>query len=547
MAGQNDVNLPIFSGMTHRHPDPGGRISRENATMSQPRILVVHPDASSLSLLSSMLKSLGHVIDEAATDRVAVRQMERGGIDLILACTDPSDPEALELLTYVRRKHRQVPVILLFPSPSPERAKEALRLGALSVLRYPVPATELRAAVTQALGTVARTPVESIVTHGPVPANHAAQVEAPTTVGTPPAARVSHSGFASLAVHEFPVHATPAGRAERMATDLGLIGTEPCLRLAIEMAGAIAPARTPALIVGERGTGKTLLARAVHALGSRNDQPFVTVDCAAMSDAMNGAERVAGSRMGPGSSFDWASKLAQAQGGTLFLNEVAALSEDLQLVLLRSLQDQEHFQLQSPHAGASRGDVRFLMSTSENLVALVEQARFRQDLYYRASVVCLKLPPLRHRGGDIEQLAEYFRARFSLEFGKNVLGFTRDAIEVLGKHDWPGNVRELEGVIQRGVALCQGTRITSGHLSPSLCQTRASRANGLASRPHVPLNIRPLKEALEEPEKRIIIQALQALSWNRQETARVLDINRTTLYKKMKKYGLLVDEPIWVN
>ena len=124
--------------------------------MSRPRILIVHPDPPSLALLSSMLRSLGHEIDEAANDRVAVRQMERGGVDMVLAGADPGDPEALELLSYVRRKHRQVPVILLFPTPNPERTREALRLGALSVLRYPVPATELRAAVTQALGTIAR-------------------------------------------------------------------------------------------------------------------------------------------------------------------------------------------------------------------------------------------------------------------------------------------------------------------------------------------------------------------------------------------------------
>ncbi len=187
------------------------------------------------------------------------------------------------------------------------------------------------------------------------------------------------------------------------------------------------------------------------------------------------------------------------------------------------------------------------MSTGENLLSLVEQGKFRQDLYHRISVVCLKLPPLRHRGTDIEELAEYFRARYAVEFGKNVVGFTRDALDVLNKHDWPGNVRELEGVIQRGVVLCQGTRITSGHLSPSLGHGRSARAQAMMSRHLVPMSIRPLKEALEEPEKRIIIQALQALNWNRQETARVLDINRTTLYKKMKKYGLLVDGPIWVN
>lgn len=521
--------------------------------MSQPRILIVHPEESSLALLSSMLKSLGHVIDEAANDRVAVKQLERGGIDMVLAGVDPADPEALELLSYVRRKHRQVPAILLFSAPHPERTKEALRQGALSVLRYPVPATELRAAVTQALAAVQRPVYESQVFQ------QANAAPAYSYSGNGAGNGSSHFG-ASTNGHSTPGHnatngqssaspATPSGRQEPGHRELGVVGADHCLRLAMEMAATIAPWRTPVLIIGEHGTGKALIARAIHGMGSRSDQPFVTVDCAALSEATSERDRMASQSSGaiPGSmnepGFDWASKLAQAQGGTLFLNDVAALSDSLQHQLLQVLQEREH----EPHNGGGYSDVRVLMSASEHLVSLVEQAKFRQDLYHRASVVCLKLPPLRHRGGDVEQLAEFFRARFSLEYGKNVIGFTRDALDILQKHDWPGNVRELEGVIQRGVALCQGTRITSGHISPSLCHPRSSRVNPLTQRTSVPLNIRPLKEALEEPEKRIIIQALQALNWNRQETARVLDINRTTLYKKMKKYGLLVDEPIWVN
>jgi two-component system response regulator HydG len=511
--------------------------------MSQPRILIVHPDPSSLALLTSMLKSLGHVIEEAANDRVAVRLMERGGIDMILAGVDAADPEALELLTYLRRKHRQVPVILLFPTPNPERTKEALRLGALSVLRYPVPATELRAAVTQALGSVPQRPAEPSAA-GFVPAF--ASATGSSNHAYPPADHSqgqSHLPSYAAALGASVANGSGPSKADQHARELGVLGSDPSLRQAIELASTIASARTPVLILGERGTGKALLARVIHNLGSRHDQPFVSVDCAALSEATAERERAAKGLApvllnDPG--FDWATKLGQAAGGTLFLNDVAALSESLQLQLVRALQDREY-------EHGSNGDVRFLMSTGENLAALVEQAKFRQDLYHRVSVICLKLPPLRARGTDAEQLAEFFRSRFSLEFGKNVVGFTRDALDILNKHDWPGNIRELEGVIQRGVALCQGTRITSGHLSPSLCHPRASRMGGLASRQHVPTNIRPLKEALEEPEKRIIIQALQALNWNRQETARVLDINRTTLYKKMKKYGLLVDEPIWVN
>jgi two-component system response regulator HydG len=394
--------------------------------------------------------------------------------------------------------------------------------------------------VTQAIGAVHRVSQEAQPAHIPPAVPSAAN--GGFVAGTGPAHAPIVSG------HSNGRGAIAHSSAEQLARELGVIGGDPCLRLAVETAATIAPTWTPVLIVGERGTGKALLARVIHAMGSRGDQPFVTVDGSALTEATLQRERTTigagGQPPRPDSSFDWSSKLVQAQGGTLFLNDLSALSDGLQLLLFRALQDRGN----EAHAGyAPHADVRFLMSSGENLISLVEQAKFRQDLYHRASVVCLRLPPLRHRGGDLLELAEYFRTRYSHEFGKNVVGFTRDALEILSKHDWPGNVRELEGVIQRGVSLCQGTRITSGHLSPSLCHPRSSRFAGLAPRGHVPASIRPLKEALEEPEKRIIIQALQALNWNRQETARVLDINRTTLYKKMKKYGLLVDEPIWVN
>jgi two-component system response regulator HydG len=497
--------------------------------MSKSRLLIVHPEPSSLALLSSMLMSMGHEIDEAANDRMAVRLMERGGVDLMIAGVDPSDGEALELLAYMRRKHRQVPVVLLFPGSNPERAKEALRLGALAVLKYPVPATELRAAVTQALGPAASQAQASQAPQG----HHGNHGNGP---------QHAHN---SNNVH---AHNAPAPfRTDQAAKDWGIIGSDPSLRQAIELAASIAPTRAPVLIVGEPGTGKSLLARTLHTMGSRGDQPFVSFDCTARADAWNEHDPLGHAAPGSNGSLDheWASKLSQAQGGTLFLDEVSALPDDIKMQLLRSLQDREFESLSGAHGGST--DVRFLISTSENLLGLVEQGKFRQDLYHRISVICLKVPPLRHRGTDIEQLAEFFRSRFALEFGKNVVGFTRDALDSLNKHDWPGNVRELEGVIQRGVALCQGSRITSGHLAPSLGHARTLRTSSAMPRPHLPLSIRPLKEALEEPEKRIIIQALQALNWNRQETARVLDINRTTLYKKMKKYGLLVDGPIWVN
>jgi two-component system, NtrC family, response regulator HydG len=533
--------------------------------MHKLRILILYPDPAGLALLTSMLKSLGHVIEEATNDRMAVKLMERNSIDLVLAGVDPMDAEALELLTYVRRKHREVPVILLFPRLHPERAKEALRLGAMAVLKYPVPAAELRAAVLQALELCeARTYEPATPTPAPTPtatpgsgmANSPVLAMVATTDLGPAEALRPRSLNSAPSVFNSPINTASATsatnsnalqRVDSLAREIGLIGTDPSWRQVIELAATIAATRTSVLIVGEPGTGKSLLARLIHSVGPNPERPFVTVESSAMAEELSSHEPP--DLPYPASGNDprqWANRLAQAHGGTLYLDEVAALPHDYQLHLFREL----HFRDYEASAGhpLPPGDARFVMSTSENLPALIEQGRFRQELYHRISVISLMLPPLRHRGTDVELLAESFRAQYAREFHKTVAGYTKDALDVLQKHDWPGNVRELEAAVQRAVALCNGPRITSSNLAPILNHYRQARASGADTpRPHLKMGVRPLKEALEEPEKRIIIQALQAFNWNRQETARVLDINRTTLYKKMKKYNLLIDEPVWAN
>jgi two-component system response regulator HydG len=526
--------------------------------MSKLRILILYPDSAGLALLTSMLKSLGHIIEEATTDRAAVRSMERNEIDLVLAGVDPLDAEALELLMYVRRKHREVPVILLFPRLHPERAKEALRLGAMAVLKYPVPAAELRAAVLQALersetrhADLAGSPAGAAPAGTP-PKLAAAQLPAQDSSSvTPrpaqPVAPNSRAAASSTVPATFaPAVVVPAHRVEQHVREIGLIGNDPSWRQVIDLAVTIAGTRTSVLIKGEPGTGKSLVAQLIHSLGLAPDRPIVTVEGSTMADELSMHQ---GDDLSPPAgtnhSLDWSSKMAAASGGTLYLHEVAALPLELQLHLLRELQFRD-YEASSGHV-AQNTEARLIMSTSENLTSLIDQGRFRQELYHRISVISLMLPPLRHRGTDVELLAESFRSQYAREFHKPVAGFTRDALEVLQKHDWPGNVRELAAAIQRAVALCNGPRITSNHLAPILNHNRQARAGGGATpRPHLKMGVRPLKEALEEPEKRIIIQALQAFNWNRQETARVLDINRTTLYKKMKKYNL-IDETVWVN
>lgn len=532
--------------------------------MQKLRILILYPDPAGLGLLTSMLKSLGHVIEEATTDRAAVRLIERNGIDLVVAGVDPLDAEALELLMFVRRKHREIPVILLFPRLHPERAKEALKLGAAAVLKYPVPAGELRATVLQAaLSCEPRSMQPS--SNASKPATSQSAAERPGSATPAPAAEpaapaslrnpaingntpistslpASVRGGPSAAP---PVDAALAQRINQVAREIGLLGQDPSWLQAIELAATVAPSRSSVLIVGEPGTGKSLLARLIHGLAHSSDRPFITVEASALADELSLRQSLGSSAPTPMNAPDWSNKLAQARGGTLYLRGVSALPLELQHHLLRELQFRDY----EATAGrpVSPGEVRFLMSTSENIPALIDQGRFRQELYHRISLISLMLPPLRHRGTDIELLADAFRARYAEEFHKPVVGFSRDALDLFQRHDWPGNVRELESAVQRAVALASGPRITSSQLAPILNHAGTGRTSGATPRPHLKMGVRPLKEALEEPEKRIIVQALQAFNWNRQETARVLDINRTTLYKKMKKYNLLIDEPSFAN
>ena len=520
------------------------------------RILIVCPDPTGLALLTSMLKSLDYLIEEAATDRLAVQLMERNPINLVLASVDPGDAEALELLSYVRRMYPVIPMVLMFPRVHPERVKEALRLGAMAVLKYPVPAAELRAAVLQALEHCESQPQE-------MPAQSLGEPLGAVGVARPMPAAQPQAQPASIALaHTNGVagaRPTSHTRAESWARDVNLVTANPGLKQVVELANTLASLPSSVLIVGEPGTGKSMLAQLIHLSAGQTDRPFITLKANELEEAGADSHENESDTRATDPTFAmtaWSSKLELARGGTLYIEEVGALPTDIQLPLLRELQLYNIEAAAGSSRSPGRPGARFILSTSNTLAASVEQGSFRPELYYRISTLCLMVPPLRHRGSDIELLAEHFRAGFAQEFRKDVVGFTSNALDALRRYDWPGNVRELKDVIQRAVARCSGPRITSTHLAPILNYQRQSRGGtASSSRPHLPMGIRPLKEALQEPEKRIIIrplkealqepekriiiQTLQALNWNRQETARILDINRTTLYKKIKKYNIV--------
>ena len=295
---------------------------------------------------------------------------------------------------------------------------------------------------------------------------------------------------------------------------------------------SVADTRATVMILGESGTGKTITARSIHQLSTRCDQPFVEVACGALPDTLLESElfgHVAGAFTG--ATHDKIGKFLQANGGTIFLDEIATASPSLQVKLLRVLQDREF----EPVGGTETHhvDVRLLLATNEDLEEAVRQGRFRQDLFYRINVISLTQPPLRERIGDIPLLVDHYLEEMNERNGKHVREFDDATISLMQRYRWPGNVRELVNVVERAVVLSKNEVISIEDLPESLRRDAPTRNTF-----QIPGNSGGLKTALVAPERQIILNALESNGWNRQKSAAALGINRTTLYKKMKKYEI---------
>jgi len=317
-----------------------------------------------------------------------------------------------------------------------------------------------------------------------------------------------------------------------------MVATDPRMQEIFKVVKAAAQTRTTVLITGESGTGKTLLARAIHSLSDRRQGPFVEVNCGALPETLLESElfgHVKGAFTG--AVRDRPGKFESANGGTIFLDEIATSSPGFQVRLLRVLQDRT-----LERVGDSTTlpvDVRIVLATNVDLEAAVRARAFREDLYYRINVVSLEMPPLRDRKADVPFLVEHFLARFRRETGKPVTAVDRDAMDLLVHYHWPGNVRQLENVIERAVVLCSGDVITAAEL-PVALQTAPPPAVTASAADLVPadVHLQPLRKALEAPERLILQRALRHHGGNREATARALGINRSTLFNKLRKFGL---------
>ena len=322
--------------------------------------------------------------------------------------------------------------------------------------------------------------------------------------------------------------------------DPELIGESLALQRVLELARRVAPVDTTVLILGESGTGKERLAQSIHRHSTRAEKPFVAVNCSALPESLQEAE-LFGYKQGAftGAVEDRQGLFEAAHGGTLFLDEIGDLAPTAQTKILRALQEGEVRRL--GETAARRVDVRVLAATHRDLEAMTEQRGFRDDLYYRLSVISVTLPPLRERGDDVLLLARHFLKTYAARFDKPVRELSRAAACALSEYRWPGNVRELQNAVQRGVVLAQGERIELEDLPENVWR----RGRGRAARAATPSSPEPRTtspdgeplHAIQDPRRRTQ-RALELAEGHRDRAARMLGISRTTLWRRIKRYGL---------
>ncbi|MEN6557326.1 MAG: sigma-54 dependent transcriptional regulator [Thermoguttaceae bacterium] len=446
-------------------------------------ILLVDDDRHLLSSMADWLREQGYAVDAAASLSEGMAAVGRKAYDLALVDIRLGDGDGFELLAHCRKNYPDTAVVMMTGYGTVEVAIEAIRLGAFDFLTKPLIDEELLVAIERAM-------------------NQQKMLEENKSLKAQLDLRF---GMENIVAHD-----------HRM-------------RKIFDMIDAVADTRATVLITGESGTGKSLIARAIHRRSSRRDKPFVEVACGALPETLLESE-LFGHAAGAftGAVGEKLGKFKLADQGTIFLDEISTASPAMQVKLLRVLQDLEFEQVGGTKT--FRVDTRVILATNDDLSRMVAEGRFRQDLYYRINVINIELPPLRERISDIPLLAEHFLRQVCADVGKEVRGLTDEAKAALDRYRWPGNVRELQNVIERAVLLGRSATIGVDDLPPALTAAGNVNVESIAGR--------SLKEALESPERQIIREVLESNRWNRNLTAEALGINRTTLYKKMKRLGL---------
>ena len=432
------------------------------------RVLIIDDDDAFREALADAVADLGHAVREAASGAAGDAAAAAGGIDAVILDLRMPGMDGLEVLRRMRARPASPPVVVLTAYATAVNTIEAMRLGAFDHLTKPVDQDELRRML------------ETMLAHRPAPSEAAGE---PTE---------------------------------------GFIGSSAAMRIVQKTIGLVADRDATVLVTGETGTGKEVVARAIHRHGRRSSGPFVAVNCAAIPRDLLESELFGHARGAfTGASADRAGAFRDAHAGTLFLDEIGDMDPAMQAKILRVLQER----IVTPVGGRPVAvDVRVVVATHRNLEESVRSGGFREDLYYRLAVVPIHLPPLRERVADILPLAEHFLRQ------AGGLVPTAEAAALLVRHSWPGNVRELRNAVQRLSALVRGRNVTAADLAFLGPQPASGSA--------VDWPEEDLPTAVARLEEFLIRRALDRSAGNRAEAARILNIRRQHLYSKLERYGL---------
>jgi DNA-binding NtrC family response regulator len=450
----------------------------------RPLVLVVDDDQAIRESFRLILEDEFEVVDVPDGPR-ALEIARSTSVDLVLLDIRLPDMDGIEVLERLKAIDEQIEVVLVTAVKTVKTAVAAMKLGAFDYLTKPFEEDDLLAVVRRALE---RRALEREVVF-------------------------------------------LRSELARRYDEEEIVGQHVEMQKIYRLIAQVARTTTTVLITGESGTGKELIARAIHRQGPRRDRPFVAVNPGAVPETLIESE-LFGHEKGAftGAYQRKIGKFEMAQGGTLFLDEIGTLKADLQVKLLRVLQEREIERVGGTHP--IKIDVRIVAATNADLKAAINSDGFRRDLYYRLNVVAITVPPLRERRQDIPALAERFVRRYNDEFGKRIGGLSSDALAALTDYSWPGNVRELQNVIERCVALADGPRIELNDLPMDVLlpdhRARVRDAEAL-----------PLHEATEEFERQIVLRVLERVRWNRSEAARILGVHRNSLKAKLVRWRLL--------
>jgi DNA-binding NtrC family response regulator len=442
------------------------------------KVLVVDDEKNVRTSLVIALRRNGHEVESVATGEEAVLSARTGDYDLVLTDLRLGDMNGMDVLRAVKSDHPETEVVMMTAYASIENAVEAMRLGAQNYLRKPFEADDVTRVVSQAL-------------------EHRELV-------------------AEVAMLK--------GESRDRSAFAEILGTSPVLREVLDLVAKVADTESTVLVTGETGTGKELVGRAIHRASRRRQNAFVAINSAAFPETLLESE-LFGHRRGAftGAAANKKGIFEHANQGTVFLDEVAEMPLSMQAKLLRFLQTGE---IRPVGSESTRFvDVRLITATNKNLEREVAEGRFREDLYYRLAVIPVHLPPLRERPEDIPLLARHFLDRFSSRIAKRIEGIDPAAAELLKSYPWPGNVRELENTIERGVALCRGPRLLPEDFPERLRERKEEPR-------------RDAIQSLQALERAHILTTLDKVGWNRKRAAELLQISTTTLWRRLKEFGI---------